>query len=192
MMTAVLSKPTCNSCGVDLDDTNWSLSWQKVGRHQCKGCSKNYNDSSNMNRMYINGKYIPQTHPLYKPGRYKSLDDAWSHNKIESTKEGEVYAIANTAWPEWVKIGKAVDAEDRLNGYQTSSPFRDYYILHRITVENRHTAERDMHKLAQEVSEERSSEWFKLSKKEVKELFDGFTERSRTVVEGEVQRHGTK
>jgi hypothetical protein len=128
--------------------------------------------------MYINGKYIPQTHPLYKPGRYKSLDDAWSHNKIESTKEGEVYAIGNRAWPDWVKIGKAVDADDRLNGYQTSSPFRDYYIMHRVTVDNRHAAEREMHKLAQEVSDERSSEWFKLSKDKVKELFDEFAGRS--------------
>ena len=35
-------------------------------------------------RMYVNGKEISKKHPLHKPGKYKSLDDAWSHNKIES------------------------------------------------------------------------------------------------------------
>lgn len=122
--------------------------------------------------MYINGKYIPQTHPLYKPGRYKSLDDAWSHSKIESTNEGEVYAIANTAWPDWVKIGKAVDAEDRLNGYQTASPFRDYYILTKISVKNRHTFEKYMHQVFDSQAKERRSEWFKISHDRAKEILN--------------------
>ena len=77
-------------------------------------------------RMYVNGKEISKKHPLHKPGRYKSLDDVWSHSQIENTKEGEVYAIVNKAWPDWIKVGKACIAEDRLSGYQTSSPFRDY------------------------------------------------------------------
>ena len=71
----------------------------------------------NTTRMFVNGKYIPKSHPLHKPGRYKSLDDAWSHQQIDSVPTGEVYAIVNKAWPEWVKIGCATIAEDRLNGY---------------------------------------------------------------------------
>ena len=66
----------------------------------------------NAKRMFVNGKYIPTSNPLHKPGRYKSLDDAWSHQKIEQTREGEIYAITNTAWINWYKIGKAVNAED--------------------------------------------------------------------------------
>ena len=128
----------------------------------------------NTTRMFVNGKYIPKTHPLHKPGRYKSLDDAWSHNKIESVNEGEVYAIGNKAWPEWIKIGKAVDAEDRLNGYQTSSPFRDYFIITKVGTKNRHDAERKMHRLFEEKAEERSNEWFKISQSKLMELFDGF------------------
>ena len=41
----------------------------------------------------------------------------------------QVYIITNDAWPDWVKVGKAVSADDRLNGYQTSSPFRDYGVI---------------------------------------------------------------
>ena len=130
--------------------------------------------AKNKNRMFVNGKYIPSSHPLHKPGRYRSLDDAWSHNKIESVSEGEVYAIGNKAWPEWIKIGKAVDAEDRLNGYQTSSPFRDYFIITKVATKNRHDAERKMHRLFEEKAEERSNEWFKISQSKLMELFDGF------------------
>lgn len=127
-------------------------------------------------RMYVNGKEISKKHPLHKPGSYKSLDDAWSHNKIESTKEGEVYAITNKSWPEWVKIGKAVSTEDRLNGYQTSSPFRDYKIEYYIETPDRHVAEKEIHLLVQKVAKERAGEWFKVSVDEVKYLLDTYYE----------------
>ena len=125
---------------------------------RCRSCRKTSND----NRMYVNGDYIPQSHPLWKPGRYKSLDDAWSHEQIERTKEGEVYAIANDAWPDWIKVGKAVDADDRCNGYQTSSPFRDYRIIARLYTEDRHVKEISMHKVFAHFAQERKGEWFKI------------------------------
>lgn len=123
-------------------------------------------------RMYVNGKEISKKHPLHKPGRYKSLDDAWSHNKIESIDQGEVYIIINTAWPDWVKVGKAVSSSDRLNGYQTSSPFRDYEIVATLATDNRHTKEREMHKIFEHFSEERKGEWFKINKLTAIKLFN--------------------
>ena len=66
----------CNTCGEELTDTNWSASWSSINRKQCKQCSAKYNSSSNSSRMYVNGKYVSQKHPLYKPGRYKSFNDA--------------------------------------------------------------------------------------------------------------------
>ena len=123
-------------------------------------------------RMYVNGKEISKKHPLHKPGRYKSLDDAWSHNKIESIDQGEVYIIINTAWPDWVKVGKAVSSSDRLNGYQTSSPFRDYEVVATLATDNRHTKEREMHKIFEHFSEERKGEWFKIDKLTAIKLFN--------------------
>tara|TARA_R100000388_G_scaffold39879_1_gene30757 strand:- start:266 stop:820 length:555 start_codon:yes stop_codon:yes gene_type:complete len=113
-------------------------------------------------RMFIDGKYIPTSHPLHKPGRYKSLDDAWSHSEIEQTKEGEVYAITNPAFPDWVKVGCAVNADDRCKGYQTSSPFRDYQIIARMSVEDRRLQESEMHKVFEHFAKERRGEWFKI------------------------------
>ena len=135
---------------------------QRVSTHAAK----------NKNRMFVNGKYIPKDHPLHKPGRYNALDDAWSHDKIESVAEGEVYAVMNTAWPEWVKVGKAVDADDRCRGYQTSSPFRDYVVVARMATDNRHDAERDMHRVFDHFSSERRGEWFKIDKLTAIKLFN--------------------
>jgi len=126
----------------------------------------------NVTRMFVNGKYIPKSHPLHKPGRYKSLDDAWSHEKIESTSEGDVYAIVNPAWDGWVKIGKAVSADDRLNGYQTSSPFRDYKIIAKLAAEDRHAKEREMHKIFEHFAVDRKGEWFKIDNVTAIKLFN--------------------
>jgi len=126
----------------------------------------------NHQRMWVNGKYIPKEHPLHKPGRYKSLDDVWSHSKIESTEQGDVYLITNSAWPEWVKVGKASIAEDRLNGYQTSSPFRDYEIVAKIAVSNRHIKEKEMHKAFEYFADDRKGEWFKIDKVSAIKIFN--------------------
>jgi|TARA_R100001460_G_scaffold45895_1_gene83254 hypothetical protein len=123
-------------------------------------------------RMYVNGKEISKKHPLHKPGRYKSLDDVWSHSKIESIDEGEVYIVCNSAWPDWVKVGKAVNAEDRLNGYQTSSPFRDYEVVATLSTGNRHKKEREMHKIFQHFAQDRKGEWFKIDKVTAIKLFN--------------------
>ena len=123
-------------------------------------------------RMYVNGKEVSKKHPLHKPGKYKSLDDVWSHNKIESVDQGEVYIIVNEAWPEWVKVGKAVISEDRLKGYQTSSPFRDYRIVATLSTDNRHTKEREMHKVFAHFAQERKGEWFKIDNVTAIKLFN--------------------
>lgn len=135
---------------------------QRVSTHAAK----------NKNRMFVNGKYIPSSHPLHKPGRYKSLDDAWSHSQIESTTQGEVYIIVNKAWPDWVKVGKAVSSEDRLNGYQTSSPFRDYEVIATLQVDNRHDKEREMHKTFAHFSKERRGEWFNIDRLKAISIFN--------------------
>ena len=125
------------------------------------------NKKSNPNRMYVDGKYIKDSHPLHKPGKYTSFGDAafTALQKDKQVKEGYVYVITNPAWPEWVKIGMAIDAEDRLNGYQTSSPMRDYQLVHAIATPDRARAERVAHKAA-DLCGERQGEWFKIANEE--------------------------
>lgn len=168
----------CNTCNAELTDTNWPLSWKKINRKQCRACVKRTEPKvSNPQRMWVNGRYIPKSHPLYKAGRYKTFSDAAFDGtyKLESIKEGYVYAITNPAWPEWVKIGMAVDADDRCNGYQTSSPFRDYKIEHVVVTNNRRAAEAEAHKLANKIAREVRGEWFKLDIEQAKTILNNIT-----------------
>ena len=68
-------------------------------------------------QMYVDGKYVPKSHPLYKPGKYKTFNDAAfsALQNYETCPKGEVYILKNPAWKDWYKIGKAVDAVDRLS-----------------------------------------------------------------------------
>ena len=120
--------------------------------------------ANNVRRMYVDGQYVPQSHPLWKAGRYTSFNEAAfsSFTNYNKTTEGAVYLITNDAWPEWIKLGKAGDAVDRLKGYQTSDPFRSYELKHSVTVDNRHTAEVKAHKALEALSKDRKNEWFKV------------------------------
>jgi len=119
---------------------------------------------SNPLRMYVNGKYVSRKHPLWKSGKYRSFNDAAfsSFVNYNKTTKGAVYLITNDAWPEWIKVGKAGDAEDRLKNYQTSDPFRAYKLEHHVTVDNRHTGEVRAHEALEALSEDRKNEWFKV------------------------------
>ena len=133
-------------------------------------------------QMYVNGEYIPKSHPLYKPGNYKTFNDAAFRGtyKLDDIKEGYVYVITNPAWPEWVKIGMAIDARDRQNGYQTSSPFRDYTLEHRVYSNDRRLSEREAHVKASMISDSRRGEWFILSVKEATQILDNLNEHGHT------------
>jgi len=125
-------------------------------------------------RMYVNGKYVPQTHPLHKAGRFKTFEGAaFSALKgYEKTPEGYVYIIANPSFDGWLKIGMAIDAEDRCNGYQTSSPHRDYRLLYARRFNDRRKAEtKTMNKL-KKVVKEHNGEWFKTDRNTAQEIIE--------------------
>ena len=83
--------------------------------------------------------------------------------------EGEVYIITNPAWEGWVKVGMAVDAEDRLNSYQTSCPFRDYMLYYSYETKDRRKAESGAHSKLNEKFERRN-EWFRCTPEEAIEV----------------------
>lgn len=124
-------------------------------------------------RMYVNGEEVSKFHPLHRPGRYASWQDAWNNKELEKkTVVGYVYAIGNAAWPAWVKIGKAVDAMDRLNSFQTSSPHRDYFLIHSRYFEDRNRAESIAHETLINEHRHKSGEWFLITHKHAIALID--------------------
>jgi len=129
-------------------------------------------------RMYVNGKEVSKKHPLHKPGRYKTFNDAAFEGtyKISSIQEGYVYVITNKAWPGWIKIGMALDPEERLNNYQTSSPHRDYSLEHYVASNDRRMSEKESHTKALPLSTDSKGEWFKLSVEQAITILDNLNE----------------
>jgi hypothetical protein len=64
----------------------------------------------------------------------------------------------------------AVDADDRCNGYQTSSPFRDYEVVATISTNDRRKAEAIAHQIAEGMASDRRNEWFKLKKAQARQV----------------------
>ena len=166
----------CSECKIAKEATNfYNNKNTKDGKDgRCIECQQKRNKKLNAetnhitnvihnpNRMYVNGRYVPKTHPLYKAGNYKTFEDAAfsSFEKYESSTEGEVYIVSNPAWKDWFKVGMAIDADDRCKGYQTSSPFRDYRIEYRKEFKDRRSAESTAHRRLKRICNEYEGEWF--------------------------------
>ena len=166
------TKENCNTCGVELTDANWNSSWKKTNRTQCQDCNNPNRTKHNPDRMYVNGKYVPKNHPLYKAGRFKTFEGAAfsALSGYEKSSEGYVYVITNPCWKGWVKVGMAIDAEDRCKQYQTSSPFRDYALRFKKYFDDRRSAEQQAHKKIKNICKDNNGEWFKVSISEAKEI----------------------
>lgn len=183
---------TCYKCDEVLGQHNWMPSFKKRNQKICKTCYReNFNSKNNkVNNplsMYVNGKYISRKHPLYKPGNYKTFNDAAFEGtyKLSNIKEGYVYVITNKAWLGWVKIGMAIDAEERLNGYQTSSPHRDFVLEHSVASNDRRKSEKEAHTRALPLSTDTKGEWFKLSVEQAITILDNLDEQHRTVIKAD-------
>ena len=154
-----LTDKNCRMCGVELlTGKNFTKTNLDHGMYFCQGCVPK---ELKNRRMFVNGKYIPKTHPLHKPGKYKGFTDAAfsSLENYERSLEGEVYIIYNPSFPGWVKVGMAIDSKDRLKQYQTGSPYRNYTLVASYTVENRREAESKVHLLLED-KHSRRGEWF--------------------------------
>lgn len=79
---------------------------------------------------------------------------------------GFVYAIGNPAWPEFVKIGSAIDVPTRLSSYQTGSPNRDYFLVDYYFSHDRLMAEKETHGLFN-----RKGEWCIATTQDIRKLF---------------------
>tara|TARA_R100001082_G_scaffold71639_1_gene40924 strand:+ start:4276 stop:4788 length:513 start_codon:yes stop_codon:yes gene_type:complete len=83
--------------------------------------------------------------------------------EYNKAKDGYVYIISNPAWKGWYKVGMAIDAEDRLKSYQTSSPRRDYKLEYCRYFLDRRQAEEETHSRLDSLSIDRNGEWFKVN-----------------------------
>jgi hypothetical protein len=140
----------CLHCSTPLvQGDNWSDGNARTKQYTCRTCDSIKGRKNRLKRL---AKQIGAT----------------AIRSYNEKKSGEVYIITNSAWPEWVKIGQSMSAEDRLNNYQTGSPMRDYKLAYAVFSKDRRRAEREAHKRAELVAE-RNGEWFKMSVGQAKE-----------------------
>jgi hypothetical protein len=151
----------CSKCLTTKSVDQFYRHKKQVYEPYCKPCQILNSKKHELTKMFVEGKYIPKKHPLHKPGRYKSFGHAAfeSLENYSTAKEGQVYILYSPAYPSWCKIGMAVDAEDRLKQFQTSSPYRDYTLIATYDTSDRRKAEKFAHNLL-EKRHERRGEWF--------------------------------
>ncbi|MAI39638.1 MAG: hypothetical protein CL599_19225 [Alteromonas sp.] len=141
---------TCNVCEVELElGTNWTRGNKKKFVYFCREC-----DNAKRRANFLKQKA-------------REIGDQ-TLKKYNGSKDGYVYIVTNPAWPEWVKIGSAMDADSRCRGYQTSSPFRDYIVVYRVYTKDRLAAEHNAFEHAEKLTD-RHNEWFRMSVGQAKE-----------------------
>ena len=106
-----------------------------------------------------------------KPSDY-TKHHTGSHPYEKKKRVGCVYIITNPAWPEWVKIGKSVNSKQRLKGFNTGSPLRDYKLEYTLETINEDTVEIKALREAGKVAEDQNSEWFKMSVEDAKDILN--------------------
>jgi hypothetical protein len=146
----------CNHCDVLLDNINWSIGNVRKNNYICRVCDSKKGKRNRLKRLALS---IHQT----------------ALRQYNQVKAGHVYIISNPAWPEWIKVGMAIDAADRCCNYQTSSPFRDYVVEYSFASTNRREDESVAHQKLAAISQDRRGEWFKLPVSEAIGCISGIT-----------------
>ena len=109
------------------------------------------------------------------PNKLETIKDA-VHVLLSEVKRGQVYIMSNPAFTGWCKVGMAIDAEDRVKQYQTSSPYRDFELVKAYDTKDKRAAEAEAH-AELEKHYDRKGEWFvcdaSLAVDKLDNLFEG-------------------
>ena len=111
---------------------------------------------------------------LHKVKEKHRIKLAESNNTQCDLKEGFVYVITNPAWPETVKVGKAINYESRAGTYQTYDPYRKYQIEGAWYFSDREKAEKEIHSLLDDKRIFDDGEWFNTSVEQTQRIIDGY------------------
>ena len=77
-------------------------------------------------------------------------------------KHGYIYVIINENFHGFCKIGVTLDIKSRLRSYQTSSPHRNYKVVHYIEHHDCYSAEKQIQDNLKYFALSRKNEWFEI------------------------------
>lgn len=98
------------------------------------------------------------------------------NNSQVNVVEGFVYIITHPLINE-VKIGSAIDYEQRLRQYQTGDPFRRYKIEYALYFTEAEKNEKLVHSLLEEFRVKESKEWFNVTVEHAKAVIEGLQQK---------------
>lgn len=84
--------------------------------------------------------------------------------------DGFVYIITHPAWPDFLKIGHAINPESRLRDYQTYCPQRAFRLEHAVYCTDRREAEAAVHERF--ARDRAAGEWFRVSLEEARDALN--------------------
>ena len=145
---------SCNHCGCQLNEVSLAVGNVRKRNYICRKCDSIKGKRNRLKRLALQLS-------------------SYTLKNYSKVKEGYVYVISNPAWPDWVKVGMAIDADDRCSSYQTSSPLRDYVLHCAISSDDRRKDESKAHKRLDTVASDRRGEWFKMSVEEATDCITG-------------------
>lgn len=153
----------CIVCDVELTNKNWYPSRVKKKEYNCIPCH-------NLKRLKAKAK-----EKNFPPNLMARIIGMKVYKDYEKIKEGQVYIMCNPSFRNWCKVGMAVDAEDRLKQYQTSSPHRDYELVKCYSTSNRRETEAKAH-IELEKHYKRKGEWFMCTGYNAQKILDAMLE----------------
>lgn len=143
---------------------------------RCKACLRVINERGNgvsriayalvgsSSRFYSLPRETRLTTRAHAARLYDAGADIVTAIQRSDVLDGFVYVITNPAWPEFVKIGHAINPDSRLRDYQTYCPTRSYRLEHFVYTADRRKAEAAVHAMFPDRRLE--GEWFRLSTEE--------------------------
>lgn len=163
-MGANALKHDCIRCGTELIlGENWLECLARKKDYKCRDCDNLKRKLNYLKKKAKDGQLSQKD--------LASLRQTEALQGYNSTSKGDVYIISNPSFQGWVKVGRALQAENRLGDYQTSSPFRNYELHYFVTVQDRMAIERKAHK-ALEKQFARTNEWFYCSPEEAQKVIE--------------------
>lgn len=101
---------------------------------------------------------------------------------IKRQKDGYVYIISNSNFPNYYKVGVTKDIESRLRTYQTSSPHRDYKVEHYIYHPDCYSAEVKIREKMKYFATDIKNEWFRVDLTFAKQRLDETLEPEENIL----------
>jgi hypothetical protein len=98
---------------------------------------------------------------------------------INHPYNGYIYIITNPAWNNWLKIGRALNVDRRIDTYNTSSPYRDYKSIYYTKIKDPNMMENFLY----DKYGKKNNEWFNISVENAIKTIEEFKEYYNNLIQ---------